>query len=73
MEIGEAIAREYRTCLFAAFDIYKSNVQYGIESETAEQHVEILNWYDQMLTLPLTRESYVGSPECIKRYLPKIR
>lgn len=70
--ITEATAREYRAALFAAFDIYKTNIQYGIEVESAEQHTEVMAWYMSLLELPLTRESYVGSPEYIKRYLPKI-
>lgn len=40
--------REYRKQVFKAFDIYKSNVQYGLEFETEEERLEMITWYNNM-------------------------
>lgn len=40
--------REYRKQTFKAFDIYKSNVQYGLEFETEEERLEMITWYNNM-------------------------
>ena len=37
--------RRLREPLLKAFDIYKSNVYYGVINETEEEHQQILNWY----------------------------
>ena len=64
--------RRIRNDLLLAFDIYKSNVFYGIEKETTEEHEEIMNWYQSMLDLPDTEAEYKSTPDRIKQYLPKI-
>ena len=63
--------RQIRGDILEAFDIYKSNVIYGIESETEKEHEEILNWYKAMLDLPEDVEIYQSAPEKIRRYLKK--
>lgn len=64
--------RRIREDILKAFDIYKANVIYGIESETEKEHEEILNWYKAMLDLPEDVEIYQSAPEKIRRYLKKI-
>ena len=49
---AELIAkRQIRKPLLEAFDIYKSNVYYGIVSETEEEHAAVLAWYHSLLNL----------------------
>lgn len=69
----EKEAREIRDKLLKAFDVYKSNVEYGIETETENEHKAIIEWYNTMLKLPLDEDTYKKSPEKIKRYLPKLK
>lgn len=59
--------RALRKPLMEAFDIYKSNVYYGILSETSEEKAEILAWYQELCDLQLTALENV--PEKVKRYL----
>lgn len=47
----KSILRSEREEILRAFDIYKTNVLYGIEQETEEEKVEIINWYNQLLDL----------------------
>ncbi len=75
-EVQENI-RQQRKEYFAAFDIYKANLAYGIETETPEEKAEILTWYTAMLDLPDTiNESncyepveYPELPQAIARYI----
>lgn len=46
--------RSFREKQFAAFDIYKSNVEYGIISESSAVHNQIVSWYQTMLAFPET-------------------
>lgn len=41
-------AREVRRQYLLAFDIYKGNVQYGIEEETAEERQAAVEWYNAL-------------------------
>jgi len=77
-EIVELIRRDfkiYREGAFKAFDIYKSNVVYGIISETESIRQKIINWYQEMLdfttliTKNTTRDDYPEIPDKIKKYL----
>ncbi len=43
--------RQLRAPLLAAFDVYKSNVAYGIVTETNAEHKEIAKWYRLLLDL----------------------
>lgn len=52
--IGEEAAkkdaiRQLRAPLLAAFDVYKSNVFYGVIEEDAETHEAVLAWYRALL------------------------
>lgn len=68
--------RRRRAPLLRAFDVYKGNVYYGVETETENEKTAILAWYDAMLTLPenVTLEEEVTWPEIpakIERYVQK--
>lgn len=65
-------ARRIRRELLDAFDIYKINVLYGIETETDEEREEILKWYQLMLGLPEDISIYKEIPGKIKHYLKQI-
>lgn len=52
-----------------AFDIYKSNVEYGIEYETAEEHDEIIAWYRG--NLDLVQADIERVPERIAKYIKR--
>ena len=60
--------REQRKSLLKAFDIYKTNVQYGIENETEEEHQSILEWYERILDLNIEYFKWDNIPEKIKYY-----
>ena len=65
---AELIAkRQIRKPLLEAFDIYKSNVYYGIVSETEEEHAAVLAWYRKLLDLD--DDSLKVVPDEIARYL----
>lgn len=59
--------RAMREPLLIAFDKYKSNVNYGVEFETAEQRDEIVLWYNSILNLEGTAFEII--PERIRYYL----
>lgn len=59
--------RSLREPLLKAFDIYKSNVYYGIVTETAEEHNTVLNWYQNLCDLK--EEALINIPENVKKYL----
>lgn len=68
--------RQYRGEAFKAFDIYKTNIEYGVVTETASQHEAIVEWYDDMLNFPelITPESieelkFPAIPEAIVQYV----
>ena len=59
--------RTLRAPLLAAFDIYKSNVQYGILQETEEEHAAVLAWYRALLGLE--RWAVLEIPAPVARYV----
>ena len=61
------VLRKERTRLFKAFDIYKSNVEYGVVPETQETHDLITNWY--LACLELDYQAINNPPSEIIRYL----
>lgn len=68
--------RNERYIYLKAFDIYKTNVYYGIETETTEEHDEIISWYNQILNITnisimdIDNEITFGNiPKKILRYL----
>lgn len=46
--------RRFRKEQFAAFDIYKSNLAFGIIQEDQITHERIVSWYNYMLRFPET-------------------
>ena len=63
----KSILRSEREEILRAFDIYKTNVLYGIEQETEEEKVEIINWYNQLLDLDGSAFNNISAK--ITRYL----
>ncbi len=59
--------RSLRKPILNAFDVYKINVQYGIEQETDDQRTEMLNWYSRILKLDV--DALINVPVNIKRYM----
>ena len=57
--------RQLRTPLLQAFDIYKSNVNYGIEAD--DNRVKILKWYKTILDLD--KKAISNPPDEIRRYM----
>ena len=62
-----AVLRQKRTKLFKAFDIYKSNIKYGLITETVEAHQRIASWY--LLALDLDYNAITNYPPELDRYL----
>lgn len=59
--------RTLRAPMLDAFDVYKSNVYYGIITETDEQHAEIVAWYHDLCDL---KDSAIAAPPAgIRKYL----
>ena len=59
--------RTLRAPLLAAFDIYKSNVQYGILAESEEEHAAVLAWYQALLNLEAW--AVTDPPAAVARYV----
>lgn len=57
--------RAERVLILQAFDIYKTNVIYGIEEETNKE--EILSWYKDILDLK--QEAFENIPEQVQKYM----
>ena len=66
-EVEQNKLRIKREPLLRAFDIYKSNVYYGIIKETEEDHNAIISWYDNLLDLKTS--AFENVPVSIQRYL----
>lgn len=69
--------RDEREVALRAFDVYKTNVYFGIlEQVTSQEREEIMQWYETLLNLP-ERVTYDNcdeislpkTPESIKKYL----
>ena len=70
--------RAQRAKLLSAFDVYKANLYYGIESETEDEKTAILAWYDTLLVLPEAvsvgcEVMWPDTPEKIARYIKNRR
>ena len=59
--------RELRCPLLKAFDIYKTNVLYGIINESESEKAEVLKWYQAILDLD--KEAIENPLSQIKKYL----
>lgn len=61
------LIRDARSKLLTAFDKYKTNVQYGVATESNSQHSIVVNWYQSLLDLK--DEAFINVPEQIKYYI----
>lgn len=61
------VLRQKREILFKAFDIYKSNIEYGLITETDEAHQRIASWY--LLALDLDYNAITNYPHELDRYI----
>ena len=61
------VLRVKRAKLFKAFDVFKENVSFGIDTITEERKTEILVWY--RLCLDLNYEALTNYPEELEKYL----
>ena len=59
--------RARRAPLLTAFDRYKINVQYGIETEDEIDHEIILTWYRQLLDLVV--DAFENIPSRVEYYI----
>lgn len=59
--------RQLRKPLLKAFDVYKSNVNYGVETETTEERTVIMAWYKKLLDKD--KAALVNIPAKVKRYI----
>ena len=67
----EDALRTLREPLLAAFDIYKGNVQYGILTETEEEHTAVTAWYKELCDLE--PESMRNVPYGVAKYVKRKR
>ena len=65
--VKEKTLRSKRVKLLDAFDIYKSNVNYGAITETEQEHNDIITWYHQILDL--VEEAFDRVPQKVAQYL----
>lgn len=64
--------KNYRALVFKAYDIYKTNVIYGLEIETEEEKLELIRWYNLMRDYPImmaTEKEFPEIPEKIRYYM----
>jgi len=61
------VLRAKRAKLFKAFDIFKENVNFGIDNVTKERKKEILDWYH--LALDLNYDALESYPQELEKYL----
>ena len=61
------VKRRLRAPLLKAFDVYKTNVQYGIIEETEAEHSAIIAWYHDLLDLE--DGALAEAPQAVVRYL----
>ncbi len=59
--------RQLRKPLLQAFDVYKSNIYYGIISETSKERSQVLTWYENLCDLK--QSALTKIPEKIAKYL----
>ena len=66
-ESADNAKRQLRKPLFSAFDIHKGNIEYGAETETAEEKARVLAWRKDLKDLKT--EAFKEIPPNIKYYL----
>ena len=67
-EVLEA-KRQLRKPILEAFDVYKSNLYYGVITETETEHYQILYWYQ--LLLDLDEYALENVPPTIAKYIKR--
>lgn len=67
----EDALRTLREPLLSAFDIYKGNVQYGIITETDEEHASVTAWYKALCDLD--QEALRNVPVGVAKYVKRKR
>lgn len=65
----QIVLRNSRIPLLNAFDIYKSNVYYGVIAETEEQHEQIVAWYHDLRDLKPS--AFENIPSGVAMYVKK--
>ncbi len=61
------LLRQLRAPLLSAFDIYKSNVSYGVITEDPTTHEAVAAWY--RLLLDLDERAFASVPPAVARYV----
>lgn len=61
------LKRQLRKPLLSAFDVYKTNVLYGIIEEEQEVNAKIKQWYKSLLNLE--DEAFFQVPEEVENYI----
>ena len=61
--------RQLRKPLLEAFDIYKSNIAYGVCNESEAEHAEVMEWYKRLLDLD--EVALTNVPQNVKQYISK--
>lgn len=67
-----AAFKNYRSLVFKAYDIYKTNVVYGLEIETEQEKQELISWYNEMRDYPNkieTVKEFPQIPDKIRYYM----
>ena len=58
--------RQLRRPLLDAYDVHKSNVNYGTVPETEEEHSKVVKWYKDILDLK--DEAFEAIPAKVQRH-----
>ena len=66
-ESADDAKRQLREPILKAFDIYKSNVYYGIIKETEAEHTKVMEWYNKLCDLDI--QAVENIPVLIKKYI----
>ncbi len=61
------LKRHLRVPLLEAFDIHKSNIAYGVETETDAERASCIAWYRRLLDLDT--DAIVNPPPCVSRHV----
>ena len=59
--------RTMRERLLKAWDIHKSNISYGAETETEEEHAKCIAWWKALLNLE--DWAFTNIPQGVKKHL----
>lgn len=66
------VLRAKRAKAFKAFDIFKTNVAYGIVEQDEETRANVVEWYEHCLDMrypELVADALDNIPTCISRYM----